>query len=64
MGRTIRSCCAPGYWRDGIAGRLPEGKVPGMDWLRALSEVRSQVAANDTFAAALDLGADKPAFFA
>ncbi len=50
----------PAGWE--IAGRLPEGKVPGMDWLGELSEVRSQVAADDRFAAALDLDKDKPAF--
>ena len=50
----------PAGWE--IAGRLPEGKVPGMDWLGELSEVRSQVAADDRFAAALDLAADTPTF--
>lgn len=50
----------PAGWE--VAGRLPEGKVPGMDWLGELTAVNTEVAADDRFAAALDLSAGKPDF--
>ncbi|HTW25888.1 MAG TPA: alpha-2-macroglobulin [Acetobacteraceae bacterium] len=50
----------PAGWE--IAGRLGPGKVPGMDWLGTLSDTESQVAADDRYAAALDLSADQPGF--
>ncbi len=43
----------PAGWE--IAGRLPEGKVPGLDWLGELTAVNTEVAADDRFATALDL---------
>jgi uncharacterized protein YfaS (alpha-2-macroglobulin family) len=50
----------PAGWE--IAGRLPGGKVPGMDWLDELTDPNSQTAADDRYAAAFDLTEDKPTF--
>jgi uncharacterized protein YfaS (alpha-2-macroglobulin family) len=50
----------PAGWE--IAGRFGDGKVPGMDWLGELSETAAQPAADDRFAAVVDLSADKPSF--
>jgi alpha-2-macroglobulin len=50
----------PAGWE--IAGRMPEGKVPGMDWLGGLSSVNTQAAADDRYAVAFDLTVDKPDF--
>jgi len=50
----------PAGWE--IAGRLPEGKVPGMEWLGELSPVHVLIASDDRFAAVLDVGADQPSF--
>ena len=50
----------PAGWE--VAGRLPEGKVPGMDWLGELTAVNTEAAADDRFAAAFDLTAAKPGF--
>ena len=43
----------PAGWE--IVGRLNEGKVPGMDWLGELSATTAQPAADDRYAAVLDL---------
>ena len=50
----------PAGWE--IAGRFPGGSVAGMDWLGTLSDTQSQQAADDRFAAALELTAQNPAF--
>jgi len=50
----------PAGWE--VAGRLPAGKMPGMDWLGELTAVNTEVAADDRFAAALDLSAETPGF--
>ncbi len=50
----------PAGWE--VAGRLPAGKMPGMDWLGELTAVNTEVAADDRFAAALDLSAKTPGF--
>ncbi len=50
----------PAGWE--IAGRFTAGKTAGMDWLGELSETASQPAADDRFAAVLDLTAAQPNF--
>ncbi|HUC18365.1 MAG TPA: MG2 domain-containing protein [Acetobacteraceae bacterium] len=50
----------PAGWE--IAGRFSGGKVPGMDWLGTLSDTAAQMAADDRFAAALNLTAQQPKF--
>lgn len=50
----------PAGWE--VAGRLPEGKAPGMDWLGELTAVSTEAAVDDRFAAAFDLTAAKPGF--
>ncbi len=50
----------PAGWE--IAGRLPEGKIPGMDWLGELTAVNTEAAADDRFAAAFDLTAATTGF--
>lgn len=50
----------PAGWE--IAGRFGAGKVPGLDWLGQLSATRAQQAADDRFAAAIDLTPQQQAF--
>ncbi len=50
----------PAGWE--IAGRFSAGKVPGMDWLGELSDTAAQMAADDRFAAALNLTPQQPKF--
>ncbi len=50
----------PAGWE--IAGRIASGTPEGMPWLGELSEAEAEPAADDRFAAVLDLSADKPAF--
>jgi uncharacterized protein YfaS (alpha-2-macroglobulin family) len=50
----------PAGWE--IAGRFNAGAVPGMDWLGELSETSAQPAADDRFAAVVDLTNQKPDF--
>ena len=50
----------PAGWE--IAGRLDAGKVAGMDWLGELSTTQAQPAADDRFAAVMDLTGEKPDF--
>jgi hypothetical protein len=50
----------PAGWE--ITARLPAGEVAGMPWLGTLSPVEAQPAADDRFAAALDLTEQRPAF--
>jgi uncharacterized protein YfaS (alpha-2-macroglobulin family) len=50
----------PAGWE--IAGRLPAGDVPGMDWLGKLSDTESEPAADDRYAAVMQLTGDDPDF--
>ena len=50
----------PAGWE--IAGRLTAGKTSGMPWLGELSEVDSQPAADDWFAATMLLNKEQPGF--
>jgi uncharacterized protein YfaS (alpha-2-macroglobulin family) len=50
----------PAGWE--IAGRLGSGAAPGMPWLGELSETEAQPAADDRFAAVLQLTAEKGEF--
>jgi uncharacterized protein YfaS (alpha-2-macroglobulin family) len=50
----------PAGWE--VARRLPSGAVPGMPWLGELTETQAQPAADDRFAAVLDLPADPTPF--
>ncbi|HEY8290680.1 MAG TPA: alpha-2-macroglobulin family protein, partial [Acetobacteraceae bacterium] len=50
----------PAGWE--IAGRLAAGDAPGMAWLGKLSETEAQPAADDRYAAVVDLTPDQPAF--
>ncbi len=50
----------PAGWE--IAGRFGGGKAPGAAWLGDLSETEAQPAADDRFAAVLQLAEDKPDF--
>jgi hypothetical protein len=50
----------PAGWE--IVGRLNEGKVPGMDWLGELSATTAQPAADDRYAAVLDLQPNNRSF--
>lgn len=50
----------PAGWE--IAGRIAPGTPDGMPWLGELTETEAEPAADDRFAAVLDLTADKPAF--
>lgn len=50
----------PAGWE--IAGRLNAGEIPGMKFLGTLSEPEAQPAADDRFAAVLDLTAKQPGF--
>jgi uncharacterized protein YfaS (alpha-2-macroglobulin family) len=50
----------PAGWE--IAGRIPDGKVPGMEWLGELSPVHGLMASDDRFAAVLDVAAGEPSF--
>jgi alpha-2-macroglobulin len=50
----------PAGWE--IAGRFAGGEVPGMAWLGELSDTAAQMAADDRFAAALDLTTQQPQF--
>ncbi len=50
----------PAGWE--IAGRLGAGEVPGMTWLGKLSDTESEPAADDRYAAVVDLAAADPAF--
>ncbi len=50
----------PAGWE--IAGRLAGGKAPGMPWLGEVSETEAQPAADDRFAAVIDLTKEKPDF--
>jgi len=50
----------PAGWE--IAGRLPEGKVPGMAWLGELSATEAQPAADDRFAAVVPLTSAEQGF--
>ena len=50
----------PAGWE--IVGRLNEGAVPGMAWLDQLSPMTAQPAADDRYAAVLDLAANAPGF--
>ncbi len=50
----------PAGWE--VAGRLVAGKVGGMPWLGELSDVEAQPAADDRFAAVLQLSKDSPGF--
>jgi uncharacterized protein YfaS (alpha-2-macroglobulin family) len=50
----------PAGWE--IAGRLGAGKPPGMPWMEELSETEAQPAADDRYAAVVQLTARKPEF--
>jgi uncharacterized protein YfaS (alpha-2-macroglobulin family) len=50
----------PAGWE--IVGRFNEGDVPGMAWLDKLSATEAQPAADDRYAAVVDLEAEKAAF--
>ena len=50
----------PAGWE--IAGRLSPGKVPGMPWLGELTATDAQPAADDRYAAVMQLTTDKPEF--
>ena len=50
----------PAGWE--VAGRLNAGDVPGLPWLGKLSETEAQPAADDRYAAVVDLTGDKPDF--
>jgi uncharacterized protein YfaS (alpha-2-macroglobulin family) len=50
----------PAGWE--IASRFAAGKPPGMDWLGELSDTSAQPAADDRFAAVLDLTPQQPTF--
>ncbi len=50
----------PAGWE--IVGRFNEGDVPGMGWLDKLSATEAQPAADDRYAAVVDLGTDNPGF--
>ena len=50
----------PAGWE--VAGRLAAGKTSGMPWLGELSEVESQPAADDRFAATMQLTKEQPGF--
>ena len=50
----------PAGWE--IAGRMAAGDAPGMAWLGKLSETEAQPAADDRYAAVVDLTPDQPAF--
>jgi uncharacterized protein YfaS (alpha-2-macroglobulin family) len=50
----------PAGWE--IAGRIAGGPAPGMPWLGTLSDTEAQPAADDRFAAVIDLDAKTPAF--
>ena len=50
----------PAGWE--IAGRLGSGEVPGMSWLGQLSDTESEPAADDRYAAVVDLAAADPSF--
>jgi alpha-2-macroglobulin len=50
----------PAGWE--IVGRYNEGDVPGMAWLDKLSATEAQPAADDRYAAVVDLPADNPGF--
>ena len=50
----------PAGWE--IAARLTSGEVPGMAWLGKLTETEAQPAADDRYAAVVDLTSEKPAF--
>jgi uncharacterized protein YfaS (alpha-2-macroglobulin family) len=50
----------PAGWE--IAGRLGAGKPPGMPWMEELTETEAQPAADDRYAAVVQLTAQKPEF--
>jgi len=50
----------PAGWE--IAGRFSGGTVDGMDWLGKLTATEAQLAADDRFAAAIDLDPDHESF--
>jgi alpha-2-macroglobulin len=50
----------PAGWE--IAGRFASGKPPGMGWLGELSDTAAQFAADDRFAAAIDLSPEHEDF--
>ncbi len=50
----------PAGWE--VAGRFSGGKVDGMDWLGALTATQAQLAADDRFAAAIELDPDHENF--
>ena len=50
----------PAGWE--VAGRLASGKVTGMPWLGDLTETEAQPAADDRFAATINLTPEEPAF--
>lgn len=50
----------PAGWE--IAGRMGSGDVPGMAWLGKLSDTAAQPAADDRYAAVVELSADHPDF--
>ncbi len=50
----------PAGWE--VVGRFSEGAVPGMAWLDKLSATEAQPAADDRYAAVVDLNPDAPGF--
>lgn len=50
----------PAGWE--LAGRFGSDSVPGMDWLGKLSAPQAQPAADDRYAAVIDLTANQPSF--
>jgi uncharacterized protein YfaS (alpha-2-macroglobulin family) len=58
--RALLLAGLPAGWE--IAGRFPAGQVPGMSWLGTLSNTETEAAADDRYAAVVNLTPDQPAF--
>ncbi len=58
--RALMIQALPAGWE--IAGRLQAGKTAGMPWLGDLTELESEPAADDRYAATISLTKDKPDF--
>ncbi len=58
--RALLLAGLPAGWE--IAGRFPAGKVTGMGWLGTLAATEIQAAADDRYAAVVDLTPSQPAF--
>jgi hypothetical protein len=50
----------PAGWE--LAGRFSAGEAPGLPWLGKLSDPQAQPAADDRYAAVIDLSSEKPDF--